>query len=104
RAAVRARLVAPAGAGGETVARDQMLWQVGRGEIALEEYMARFGDHAPAWDVAVATDREAPDRVRALAGALAAQPLSPRQRQAEASATNIASASSSLREILAIAE
>jgi pyruvate,water dikinase len=60
-----------AGLGGETLARDQALWDLGRGTLRLESYLARFGDHAPAWDVAVATDRESPDRVWALARELA---------------------------------
>ncbi|HEY2748119.1 MAG TPA: PEP/pyruvate-binding domain-containing protein, partial [Polyangia bacterium] len=69
-----------AGAGGATLARDQALWELGRGELTLEEYQARYGDHAPSWDVATPTDRESPARVRALAAELAAQPTSPNAR------------------------
>ena len=69
-----------AGAGGATVERDQLLWELGRGATTLDAYDARFGDHAPSWDVATATDRERPDRVRALAAELGAQPTSPRAR------------------------
>ncbi len=69
-----------AGVGGATLERDQLLWELGRGAVALDQYDARFGDHAPSWDVATATDRERPDRVRALAAELAAQPASPRAR------------------------
>ncbi|HXU68940.1 MAG TPA: PEP/pyruvate-binding domain-containing protein [Polyangia bacterium] len=69
-----------AGAGGATVERDQLLWELGRGAATLDGYNARFGDHAPSWDVATATDRERPDRVRALATELAAQSTSPRAR------------------------
>ena len=69
-----------AGVGGATLARDQLLWELGRGAATLDEYVARFGDHAPSWDVATATDRERPDRVHALAAELAAQPASPQAR------------------------
>jgi len=106
-AAARAALAVPAGAGGATLARDHMLWQLGRGEVTLDDYVARFGDHAPAWDVAVATDREKPARVQALARAMAAQPMSPRERQAQTAARTrdtTGAVDTALREILAIAE
>jgi len=73
-----------AGTGGATVERDELLWQLGRGAATLDAYLERFGDHAPSWDVATATDRECPDRVRALAAAVAVAPSSPRARQREA--------------------
>jgi phosphohistidine swiveling domain-containing protein len=69
-----------AGSGGLTVARDQALWALGRGEAALADVLARFGMYAPAWDVAVAPDDEAPDRVRAAAALLARDPRSPAAR------------------------
>jgi phosphohistidine swiveling domain-containing protein len=74
------------GLGGATLLRDQMLWQLGRTPptVTLPDYLRRFGCHAPAWDVATATDRERPDRVRALAVELAALPSSPLERQARA--------------------
>jgi phosphohistidine swiveling domain-containing protein len=74
------------GLGGATLARDQLLWQLGRGQATLADYLARYGDHAPAWDVATATDRERPDRVRQLATLVAASPSSPAERQAQARA------------------
>jgi phosphohistidine swiveling domain-containing protein len=85
-----------AGLGGATLERDQLLWEVGRGQATLDAYLGRFGDHAPSWDVATATDRERLDRVRALAAELAAAPRSPRQRhdaavaRAEAAAATLA--------------
>jgi pyruvate,water dikinase len=72
-----------AGLGGETLTRDHALWELGHGTLTLDAYLARFGDHAPAWDVAVATDRESPERVLALAQELGRLP-SPRQRHDEA--------------------
>jgi pyruvate,water dikinase len=64
-----------AGLGGATVEKDQLLWRIGRAESergALEaEYAQRFGACAPAWDVAVPTDGETPERVRAAAERLA---------------------------------
>lgn len=74
------------GLGGATLERDQMLWQLAQTPptATLDRYLARFGDHAPAWDVATPTDRERPERVRALAVELAAQPSSPRARHERA--------------------
>lgn len=60
-----------AGLGGATRERDQLLWRIGRGEPLLDEYRARFGMLAPAWDVAVPCDDEAEPRVIAAAQALA---------------------------------
>lgn len=74
------------GLGGATLDRDQLLWQLGRGQATLADYLARFGEHAPAWDVATATDRERPDRVQQLAALVAASPASPLERQAAARA------------------
>ncbi|HEX2569789.1 MAG TPA: PEP-utilizing enzyme [Polyangia bacterium] len=64
------------GAGGISVARDQLLWELAeeaaRGASALgpmlEEYRRRFGACSPAWDVATPTDEEDEARVRASAG------------------------------------
>jgi phosphohistidine swiveling domain-containing protein len=75
-----------AGTGGATVERDQMLWELGRGGATLAAYLERFGDHAPSWDVATPTDRERPDRVRALAASVAAASSAPAARQQEAMA------------------
>lgn len=72
------------GTGGATVDRDELLWQLGRGAATLDDYLRRFGDHAPSWDVATATDGERPDRVRALAAELAGSQPSPRRRQERA--------------------
>ncbi len=41
-AQARARLAAPAGSGGATLARDQMLWELGRGQVTLDAYLARY--------------------------------------------------------------
>lgn len=76
--------------GGATVERDQALWELGRGRRTLEEYLARFGDHAPSWDVATPTDRERPDRVRALAAQWAAG-AAPSTRAAPVAAASLAS-------------
>ena len=73
-----------AGLGGATLARDQLLWELGRGEATLDDYVRRFGDHAPSWDVATATDRERLDRVHALAAELGAAPSSPQARHQDA--------------------
>ena len=61
------------GLGGVTLERDQSLWQVGRAvadrrRALLVEHLERFGMYAPAWDVSVPCDAEAPER--ALAAAL----------------------------------
>jgi phosphohistidine swiveling domain-containing protein len=82
------------GLGGATLLRDQMLWELGRTPPAatLEQYLDRFGDHSPAWDVAAATDRERPDRVHALAAELAALPSSPLERHRRALAASEAAA------------
>ncbi len=80
------------GLGGATTARDQQLWHLGRGTATLAEYLVAYGDHAPAWDVATATDRECPARVQALATLVAASPASPAERQASARATAEAAA------------
>ena len=101
-----------AGAGGATLERDQLLWELGRGTAMLADYNVRFGDHAPSWDVATPTDRERPDRVRALAAELAAQPTSPRARHDAAVARADAAAATvgldddarAAREALPIAE
>jgi phosphohistidine swiveling domain-containing protein len=74
-----------AGTGAPTVARDQALWELGRGTLSMEEYAARFGMYAPAWDVAVPCDDEAPERVRAQAAAIERPPLE-RHAAAEAEA------------------
>jgi phosphohistidine swiveling domain-containing protein len=78
------------GLGGATLLRDQMLWELGRTPpvVTLEQYLRGFGDHAPAWDVAAATDRERIDRVRALAAELAALPASPLERHGRAYAAS----------------
>jgi phosphohistidine swiveling domain-containing protein len=62
------------GVGGKTVARDQALWQLGRGERTLQSVLDELGDHASAWDVAVPTDREQPQRVMSMAAQLARGP------------------------------
>lgn len=75
-----------AGLGGATLLRDHALWRLGRAPTpaAWENYWTRFGDHAPAWDVAVPTDREAPQRVQIAASGLAASSTSPIARHARA--------------------
>jgi pyruvate,water dikinase len=73
-----------AGTAGLTVERDQALYDLGRGTGDSGAYMKRFGAYAPAWDVAVPPDDEAPDRVREHAARLAALPRSPRELHAEA--------------------
>jgi len=111
-----------AGSGGATVARDELLWQLGRGHAGVDEYVRGFGDHAPSWDVASATDGERRDRVHALAAKLAAADESPRARQAQAiaradaaadavgarldgdAARTFASLLPAVRDVLAIAE
>lgn len=89
-----------AGLGGATLARDQLLWELGRApsSAASAEYVARFGDHAPSWDVASATDRERPDRVRALATQLALS-LAPMERHARALQTADAARETLLRRL-----
>jgi rifampicin phosphotransferase len=72
------------GLGGATLARDQALWALGRGELTLADYLAAFGMYAPAWDVAAAPDDEAPERVQATAARWAADPRSPMARHADA--------------------
>jgi pyruvate,water dikinase len=70
-----------AGLGGLTLERDQWLWELGTDatDAALASLLDRFGDYSPAWDVAVATDRERPDRVRLRAAALRVE-ASPQER------------------------
>jgi rifampicin phosphotransferase len=84
------------GLGGLTVARDQALWELGRAggdSAALAAYLARFGAYAPAWDVVVAPDGEAPERVLDAAHALAAgRAPAERAQEAEAAAHQAAHA------------
>jgi pyruvate,water dikinase len=83
------------GLGGATLARDQALWELGHAPSDADrftDYLARYGDHAPAWDVAVATDRERPERVRALAAQWATSSASPMNRHAHAEAAAEAAA------------
>jgi pyruvate,water dikinase len=77
-----------AGTGDTAIARDVALFRIGRSDPAtratlVEEYLARFGACAPAWDVAVPTDDELPMRVMAMAG-LVARGGAPEQRHAAA--------------------
>ncbi len=74
-----------AGAAATSVARLQMLWdlaQPGSREADLRRYLARYGAFAACWDVAAPCDDERPERVRAMATALSAQPP-PSQQLAE---------------------
>jgi pyruvate,water dikinase len=72
-----------AGTAGLTAERDALLYAIGtagdddaRARL-LDDYRARFGAYAPAWDVAVPTDDEAPARVAEMAAAWAARGRSP---------------------------
>lgn len=108
-ALLRARLGEPlaaqgallGGLGGATLARDQALWALGRAPspAALEAYLGRFGDHAPAWDVATPTDRETPARVHAQAAEVAASAESPLDRHARALAAADAAAQALARRL-----
>ncbi|MDB4969154.1 MAG: PEP-utilizing protein mobile region [Myxococcales bacterium] len=82
------------GLGGATLARDQALWDLShsRATATLSDYAHRFGDHAPAWDVATPTDRERPDRVVALVDEIGRSPESPMQRHERALAVADATA------------
>jgi phosphohistidine swiveling domain-containing protein len=86
-----------AGLGGETLARDQALWELGRDLLTLDAYLARFSDHAPAWDVAVATDRECPERVLALARELTSAPAPMARHEGALSMAEQAAAITSVR-------
>lgn len=63
------------GAGGMSVARDQLLWELAAAQARdaaaagplREEYRRRFGACSPAWDVATPTDEEDEARVTASA-------------------------------------
>ncbi len=92
------------GTGGLTVERDQSLWQLGRAAPAerpalLSAHLVRFGAYAPAWDVSVAPDDEAPDRVLAQAARLALLDRSPATLHAEAEAQADHAASALLERI-----
>lgn len=86
------------GLGGATLARDQMLWELRQSPAiaTLDDYLRRFGDHAPAWDVATPTDRERPDRVAALTDEIARAAESPLARHERAVAAADAAASALL--------
>jgi phosphohistidine swiveling domain-containing protein len=62
------------GVGGAALRRDQALWELGCGILTHQQYLARFGAWAPAWDVAAPPDDESEERVRAAARALTARP------------------------------
>jgi pyruvate,water dikinase len=57
------------GVGGAGAERDAALYALGRAPSAeaLDDYLARFGMYAPAWDVRVACDAEEPQRLLATA-------------------------------------
>lgn len=74
-----------AGAAATSVARLQLLWDLAQPEARdgeLRRYLSRYGAFAACWDVAVPCDDERPDRVRAMATALALQ-APPSQQLAE---------------------
>ncbi len=70
------------GLAGLSVERDQALWELGRNERTLSDYLAQFGAYSSVWDVTIAPDREAPERV--LEDARALPPPSPAERQRSA--------------------
>jgi pyruvate,water dikinase len=93
-----------AGSAGITLERDQALYELGRTPLAaattaLTGYLSRFGAYAPAWDVAVPPDDEAPERVLACAHRLAALSTSPRAYHGQALATADAAADRLLRRL-----
>ncbi len=92
-----------AGLGGATLERDQLLWELGRAapggddrDERLRAYLERFGALAPAWDVSVPPDDEAPERVLSAAALLFESGDAPIERHARALAGSEAAAHATL--------
>jgi pyruvate,water dikinase len=78
------RLLAGVGGVAETTVSDE-LWQVGRQQLALTDFLRRHGFHGPLeGNLTGVSWREDPNAVRALAESLAARPDRERPREREA--------------------
>jgi phosphohistidine swiveling domain-containing protein len=85
------------GTAGLTRLRDESLYRLGQAKepeqtALLNAHLARYGAYAPAWDVAVPTDDECPDRVRAMGALWAESDESPTVRHERAARTAVRAA------------